>query len=274
MKHNPRLNEKVARLPGFADVHPLQPQETVQGALRGDQRARLLAARPHRHAWRGDEPQGGGAWRAVRSAVHPRRARSARRQARGRAGAGERARHQPGDRGLRRLSRREHPRQRRRPRRSRSAEGAARARRRGGDDHQPEHLRAVRAGHEGDQRRGACGRRASFIATARTSTRSSARCARATSASTRCTSTCTRPSRPRTAAAVRARGRSCCRRRCRPTARCRSPRNIRTAASRSSRRKRPTTSIPRPSGGWSPSTGRWACSPARWPTSSATAPTA
>ena len=26
MKHNPRLNEKMARLPGFADVHPLQPQ--------------------------------------------------------------------------------------------------------------------------------------------------------------------------------------------------------------------------------------------------------
>ena len=33
MKHNPRLNEKVARLAGFADVHPLQPQQTVQGAL-------------------------------------------------------------------------------------------------------------------------------------------------------------------------------------------------------------------------------------------------
>jgi glycine dehydrogenase subunit 2 len=33
MKHNPRLNEKVARLPGFADVHPLQPYETVPGAL-------------------------------------------------------------------------------------------------------------------------------------------------------------------------------------------------------------------------------------------------
>jgi glycine dehydrogenase subunit 2 len=33
MKHNPRLNEKMARLPGFADVHPLQPQSTVQGAL-------------------------------------------------------------------------------------------------------------------------------------------------------------------------------------------------------------------------------------------------
>ncbi|MEJ2116605.1 MAG: aminomethyl-transferring glycine dehydrogenase subunit GcvPB [Alphaproteobacteria bacterium] len=33
MKHNPRLNEKIARLPGFADVHPLQPQKTVQGAI-------------------------------------------------------------------------------------------------------------------------------------------------------------------------------------------------------------------------------------------------
>jgi glycine dehydrogenase subunit 2 len=33
MKHNPRLNEKVARMPGFADVHPLQPESTVQGAL-------------------------------------------------------------------------------------------------------------------------------------------------------------------------------------------------------------------------------------------------
>ena len=33
MKHNPRLNEKVARMPGFADIHPLQPVSTVQGAL-------------------------------------------------------------------------------------------------------------------------------------------------------------------------------------------------------------------------------------------------
>src|SRR5262249_37438695 len=33
MKHNPRLNEKVARLPGIADLHPLQPVSTVQGAL-------------------------------------------------------------------------------------------------------------------------------------------------------------------------------------------------------------------------------------------------
>jgi glycine dehydrogenase subunit 2 len=34
MKHNPRLNERMARLPGFGDVHPLQPLSTVPGALR------------------------------------------------------------------------------------------------------------------------------------------------------------------------------------------------------------------------------------------------
>ena len=33
MKHNARLNEKMARMPGFADIHPLQPQKTVQGAI-------------------------------------------------------------------------------------------------------------------------------------------------------------------------------------------------------------------------------------------------
>ena len=33
MKHNPRLNEKLARLPGFAGLHPLQPVATAQGAL-------------------------------------------------------------------------------------------------------------------------------------------------------------------------------------------------------------------------------------------------
>jgi len=45
MKHNPRLNEKVARLPGFAEAHPLQPEETVQGALAViDEVARWLKA--------------------------------------------------------------------------------------------------------------------------------------------------------------------------------------------------------------------------------------
>ena len=33
MKHNPRLNEKMARLEGFSQIHPLQPVSTCQGAL-------------------------------------------------------------------------------------------------------------------------------------------------------------------------------------------------------------------------------------------------
>ena len=33
MKHNPRLNERMARLPGLSDIHPLQPASTVQGAF-------------------------------------------------------------------------------------------------------------------------------------------------------------------------------------------------------------------------------------------------
>ena len=33
MKYNPRLNEDMARLPGFARIHPYQPEELTQGAL-------------------------------------------------------------------------------------------------------------------------------------------------------------------------------------------------------------------------------------------------
>ncbi len=33
MKHNPRVNEEVARYTGFAHAHPYQPDETVQGCL-------------------------------------------------------------------------------------------------------------------------------------------------------------------------------------------------------------------------------------------------
>lgn len=34
MKYNPKVNEEVVRLEGFAALHPYQPEETVQGALR------------------------------------------------------------------------------------------------------------------------------------------------------------------------------------------------------------------------------------------------
>ncbi|MEG0753937.1 MAG: aminomethyl-transferring glycine dehydrogenase subunit GcvPB, partial [Angelakisella sp.] len=33
MKYNPAVNEEVAALPGFAAIHPLQPEHTVQGCL-------------------------------------------------------------------------------------------------------------------------------------------------------------------------------------------------------------------------------------------------
>jgi glycine dehydrogenase subunit 2 len=33
MKYNPKVNERVARMPGFAGIHPAQPLSTLQGAL-------------------------------------------------------------------------------------------------------------------------------------------------------------------------------------------------------------------------------------------------
>ena len=34
MKYNPKINEETARRPGFSQLHPLQPESTVQGALK------------------------------------------------------------------------------------------------------------------------------------------------------------------------------------------------------------------------------------------------
>ena len=34
MKYNPKINETLARLPGFANLHPHQPENTLQGALK------------------------------------------------------------------------------------------------------------------------------------------------------------------------------------------------------------------------------------------------
>ncbi|MDD7650966.1 MAG: aminomethyl-transferring glycine dehydrogenase subunit GcvPB, partial [Firmicutes bacterium] len=33
MKYNPSINEELAALPGFTGIHPLQPEDTVQGSL-------------------------------------------------------------------------------------------------------------------------------------------------------------------------------------------------------------------------------------------------
>ncbi len=34
MKYNPKINEELSALPGFAEVHPWQPEDTIQGVLR------------------------------------------------------------------------------------------------------------------------------------------------------------------------------------------------------------------------------------------------
>lgn len=34
MKYNPKINDELSNLPGLANIHPLQPDETVQGAIR------------------------------------------------------------------------------------------------------------------------------------------------------------------------------------------------------------------------------------------------
>ncbi len=52
MKHNPRLNERMARLPGFGDIHPLQPLSTVPGALELIDELAALAHDADRHAGR------------------------------------------------------------------------------------------------------------------------------------------------------------------------------------------------------------------------------
>src|SRR6185503_3280644 len=33
MKYNPKVNERAARMPGFAGLHPAQSESTIQGAL-------------------------------------------------------------------------------------------------------------------------------------------------------------------------------------------------------------------------------------------------
>jgi glycine dehydrogenase subunit 2 len=44
MKHNPRVNERVVGLPGFRDLHPLQEEDGVQGALELEWRLQEILA--------------------------------------------------------------------------------------------------------------------------------------------------------------------------------------------------------------------------------------
>ena len=91
------------------------------GRAGADLRTDALADHAHRHAGRGDVAQGGRAWRIVRPARHPRRARGARRKSPAHPGAGIRAWHQSRHRGACRLHGGRSARQARRPCRCRSA---------------------------------------------------------------------------------------------------------------------------------------------------------
>ena len=100
MKHNPRVNERLAALPGFRDLHPLQEEEGAQGALelmwrapggpRRDHRPRRrLAATGRRLAGRADRADAD-----ARLLRRPRRGRTAAQDRH----PGHRARNQPGER--------------------------------------------------------------------------------------------------------------------------------------------------------------------------------
>ena len=213
MKHNPRLNEKMARLPGFADVHPLQPVSTAQGALEViEALANALLTMTGMDAV-AMSPKAGAhgelcGMMAIKAAIEARGEGATRRvvlvpdSAHGT---------NPATAALIGYSVRSVP---------------------AGEDGNVS-VEAVRAALAPDvaaimlTNPNTCGlferqivgiaeavheaERIS-IATARISTPSSARRVRATSASTPCTSTCTRRSRRRMAAAARERGRSRCRR--------------------------------------------------------------
>ena len=87
MKHNPRLNEKMARLPGFGDIHPLQPLSTVPGAIELIAELSRWLSRNDRHAGDCHDAQGRRARRAVRHDGDQGGAGGARREAIDRAGA-------------------------------------------------------------------------------------------------------------------------------------------------------------------------------------------
>ena len=50
MKYNPKLNEWAARLPGFAELHPLAPDAVAQGTLQLLWELEQALGRDPRHA--------------------------------------------------------------------------------------------------------------------------------------------------------------------------------------------------------------------------------
>ena len=144
MKHNPRLNERVAALPGHARLHPAQVPERAQGALELMWLLERALAESDRAPARLASAVGRVARRARRPAADPRVPRRARRAADQGADPRHGARHESRigrDGRVRAREDRHRPARRCRPRRP-APQG--RRRRRLPDAHQPQHARRVR----------------------------------------------------------------------------------------------------------------------------------
>ena len=121
MKHNPKLHERVAALPGHARLHPLQRPGAAQGALelmwRLQHALGEISGLPHVSL----QPARGLARRARRRAADPRLPRGSRRAPHQGADARHGPRDQPGDRDDGRLRGRQGRDRRRRQRRPRGS---------------------------------------------------------------------------------------------------------------------------------------------------------
>ena len=154
MKYNPKINEVVARLPGFADIHPYQDPSTVQGALELMwELQEMLGEISGFHEVACSRPPARTGNSPAASSSAPGTRRTWRHRPHQDPGAGHRPRHQPGHRRHGGLPGRHHPVGCSRQLRS---GGAARRRRPGHrrpDDHEPEHARPLGRAHPGDRRR-------------------------------------------------------------------------------------------------------------------------
>ena len=103
MKYNPKINEWAARLPGFAQIHPLQPVATAQGMLELCWRLEQALAEVSGMDRVTPAARRRRAGRTHRHHDDPRLPRTPRREAPHRAGARLGTRHQPGERGAERL---------------------------------------------------------------------------------------------------------------------------------------------------------------------------
>ena len=142
MKYNPKINDRVADLPGLAIDPPVPGRSDGAGSVAPALGVAAVAGRDRGVAGGVPATVGGRPRRVDRRADHSRVPPGARPAAHHHAGARLRARHQSGYRRHGRLPVAHRAHRRRRQPRLRRPAGRSRRRRRRVDDHQPEHARA------------------------------------------------------------------------------------------------------------------------------------